>query len=239
MNYNIKDAQGILVDYRIDDEVKVFLNTLGREIFYTDKVDFVMDEVAGHPDIFACPVKNATVFEPRLFNLYKEKLKDYNIVLGNKNLAKSYPEDVAYNVAIVGEFAIGKLSSVDKNLLELIHTEGYRFINVNQGYSKCSITIVNETSIITADTSIALACERFMDVKLIAQEENILLGKFYGFIGGASFGLGEKLIFFGDYKTHKDYKAIEEFCESKGVVPISIGEGNLKDYGGIVPLYKY
>ena len=58
-------------------------------------------------------------------------------------------------------------------------------INVSQGYSKCSLCIVNENSVITEDDGIAEVLKRHnMDVLKISAGDVLLSGLDYGFLGG-------------------------------------------------------
>ncbi|MGL5439071.1 MAG: DUF6873 family GME fold protein [Filifactoraceae bacterium] len=238
MNFNISEAQGMIVDYRVDESTRRFLETLDKEIFYTFESKRTMKAVNGHPDMLACAINKITVVDMKFLELYKERLSDYNVISGESKLAPNYPYDIAYNVAIVGNFAIGKIKHIDKILLDEIKKADYTIVDVNQGYAKCSIAIVDEKSVLTSDRSIIKACNEILNVGVVENDEGIVLDNMYGFIGGASFTLGKRLIFFGDYKTHRDKNFIKKFCEERGVEPISIGNGRLKDYGGIVPLYK-
>ena len=119
-----------------------------------------------------------------------------------------------------------------------IEKNNIKKINVNQGYSKCSICIVDENSIITSDNGIYNECIKHnIDCLLIRQGYIDLFNMDYGFIGGCS-GLlcNDELSFYGDIKKHPDYKKILHFVKSKNKKIISLSDENLLDLGSIIPL---
>jgi hypothetical protein len=69
---------------------------------------------------------------------------------------------------------------------------------VKQGYTKCSLVVVDEKSVITSDMGLAAALQRFeIDVLLISQGHVALPGLQYGFLGGASGRAGDEILFNG------------------------------------------
>ncbi len=148
----------------------------------------------------------------------------------------SYPQCVKLNVAIVGKNAIGNFKYSDPNLLEYLQKNDYNMINVNQGYSKCSVCVVSENAIITSDSGIAKSAEKNnIDVLKISPGNIQLCEKYGGFIGGASFLKSRsELVFFGNIDTHPDSKNIRDFCQSHEVKVINLTNEKLLDIGGVV-----
>lgn len=62
--------------------------------------------------------------------------------------------NIHYNVAIVGRYAIHNFKYTDKNILDYIEKNNLIKINLNKGYLKYSICIVDENSIIIYDERI-------------------------------------------------------------------------------------
>jgi len=93
------------------------------------------------------------------------------------------------------------------------------FIDVKQGYSKCSICVVDENSVITADQGIAkkISKEKGPDCLLISPGHIILERHEYGFIGGSCGLIGNEIVFNGDISLHPDFKRISNYIKSRGL----------------------
>lgn len=149
-----------------------------------------------------------------------------------------YPYDCAVNAAFVGDNVICRQDILEEKLKKYIIGNNYKIINVNQGYSKCSVCVVDDNSIITEDESIKNACEMSgIDVLLIKKGFVKLDGFDYGFIGGASFKLDNKtLAFIGKIENHPDFQSVKDFLNKKEIVYISLGNTVLTDIGSVIPL---
>ena len=83
-------------------------------------------------------------------------------------------------------FIFGKESNASRYIINYAKQSGKRFVNVNQGYSKCSVAKVSEKAAITADSSLYKAMtEQGIDVLLISQGNITLKGYDCGFIGAS------------------------------------------------------
>jgi hypothetical protein len=58
----------------------------------------------------------------------------------------------------------------------------------------------------------------------------------YGFIGGASGVVGNRVYFFGNLDLHPDAKIIGEAITSEGFIPVSLSDEELSDFGGIIAI---
>lgn len=158
-----------------------------------------------------------------------------------KSIIKSpYPNDVYLNAARLGKYLICNPKLVAREILAAAEYDGLKIISVNQGYSKCSICVINELSIITDDRGIAHACEsKGINTLLISKGSIKLNGHNYGFIGGCT-GLIDKnrLAFCGNINKHKDYNQILNFLNKHGIEPVNLYEGDLLDIGGILPIMQ-
>ena len=85
---------------------------------------------------------------------------------------------------------------------------GLELIPVKQGYAKCSLCIVSENAVITADEGLAYTlCRAGLDVLKIIPGCIRLPGYGYGFIGGCCGKLdAATMAFAGDPLTHPDGK---------------------------------
>lgn len=143
----------------------------------------------------------------------------------------TYIHDCALNVCIAGEYVIAcpeyaHVLPKDKTL-----------IAVRQRYTRCSVCIVDEHSIITADPGIARACSGKLDVLCITPGFIELPGFDYGFIGGASFKPSRnEIAFTGTLDEHPDKERIEAFLKERGVCPVYLTEDKCFDCGSAVLL---
>ncbi|MBE7030753.1 MAG: hypothetical protein E7409_04910 [Ruminococcaceae bacterium] len=225
-----------LVDYRLPESICEGLQRQGITLVRTFAHPDLPEGLNGHPDLQICHVQeNHAVCAPGLEEYYWEKLLPYGISVmpGKQMLGGTYPQDAAYNVARMGECMVcaktreASLSAFAKTV-----------ILVRQGYVKCNLCVVNETSVITSDAGIAKALTGYgMDVLCIRSGYIALKGYSYGFIGGAT-GLiaPDCLAFFGRADFHPDYSKIKAFCLQRGVTPVLLGDEPLADYGSLLPL---
>ncbi len=155
-------------------------------------------------------------------------------------LGQTYPYDVLLNVCFLGNKLICNSKTCDASIVTYARNKGYEVIDVNQGYTKCSIAVVDENSIITSDKGIAKECEKYdIHCLLITPGQIELEGYEYGFIGGCCGKIAkDKLFFAGDISLHSDADKINEFLRSKNVKPICIKNKQLVDIGGILPIVE-
>ena len=121
--------------------------------------------------------------------------------------------------------------------MEYCEENNIKIINVNQGYCKCSICLINQNSIITEDQSICNALKDKFDVLKINSGYVQLKGYNYGFFGGCT-GLIDKntLAINGEIKYHKDKDEMISFLKERNVQLVELKSGYLEDIGSIIPL---
>ncbi len=211
--YISKDANKILIDY---------LKEKGCRIRSISSDNIVDKGISNHPDIFLCRMGYHKT-DP-IFFAQKEDLDYY------------YPGDVAFNAACTGKYFIHNTKLTNPQLLQEAKAMGMEIIHVRQGYTKCSIVVVNETSIITYDKGIAAACSAYpeLDVCLVRPGFVRLDGYDTGFIGGASGRIGNEIIFNGKLSAHPDFEKIVQFVESKGLFVKYFEQYELTDIGSIL-----
>lgn len=237
-----KEVTHVLADGRISAEAQKSLNKLGISVIKTSRHIALYDAIAYHPDIVFNHVGgNSAVYTPGIDPSILEELLGlgFDLIKGHTVLKSVYPLDIPYNAARIGDFVIHNLKYTDTVLLDAFEQQGLKLINVNQGYSKCSVSIVDERSIITADKGIAQEAEkRGLDVLLIDNDENIELpGLDRGFIGGATGLIGHKLwALNGKLENLKCCKQITEFLDNRGVTSVSLTQGAVIDIGSIIPI---
>ena len=235
-----KCSGGVIVDYRIGEESINELNRLGIKALKSCQIPSLYDAVCGHPDMQIHHFGgNRFVCAPEAFEHYTKLLPDADIIKGSKPLTAAYPDDICYNAAAFGNYLICNTVSTTIEISSEYQRRGQTILNVKQGYSKCSICVVNDNAIITADEGIyKTALENKIDVLKISEGFISLKNMSYGFIGGAT-GLiaHDALAVNGDIKTHINSADIISFCKNHGVEVVSLKKGEIEDIGSILPIF--
>ena len=156
------------------------------------------------------------------------------LTLSDEPTGEKYPLDVLFNACLVGNRLICNYKTVSKLILDAAQCSGCEIISVPQGYTKCSVTVVSDNAVITADKAIAAACKNAgIDVLEISEGHISLPPYDFGFIGGASGACGDNVYFCGSLDSHPDGDKIEEFCKKHKKSATSLGDGILQDVGSI------
>ena len=204
-----------------------YLQSLGHRIRFMQPVSNVAAPVACHPDMYLCNL--GTCDESPVFH-------------GNtKILDSEYPGDVRYNACCTGRYFIHNLKYTAPELLQFCHLmvsgsgKALTAVDVSQGYARCSIVPVTETSIITYDQGITKACRKAgLEVLLIRPGHVLLPGYREGFIGGTCGRIGNQILFNGDLSAHPDFNAIRTFIKEKGLSCVWFDSYPLTDIGSII-----
>lgn len=230
----------IMVDERMRQIEKMKLEELGYEIIEIKKNDKVYPEISSHVDIYTCKIGEKIVVEP---SQYVNMAKMSNIIKGNEEIEAQYPYDIKYNVCTIGKKALHNFKYTDTVLKEELIKQGYELINTTQGYTNCSIAIINENSAIVTDKGLYKILKKYnVEVLYLEYEPDIKLlnsGKYSnrkGFIGGAISRIGDKIIVFGDLNKIDINGKIREFINKKGTQIIDFQGLDVIDYGGIVEI---
>ncbi len=154
----------------------------------------------------------------------------------------TYPCDTGGNVCFFGKNAVLNRETADPAILKYLDSTDAVQTEVKQGYTKCSICVLDENSIITGDRKTAeKTAEKGIDV-LYSDPSYIKLEGFrHGFIGGCTFKIAyDKLCFTGvlDDFPDDERKKILEFCDKKGIEPVFLSDRPLFDIGGAVPVLE-
>lgn len=154
---------------------------------------------------------------------------------------RTYPEDARMNVCVIGDALIYAEKVTSENIVEYLTNCGIkRKISSRQGYAKCSVCVVDERAIITADSSIAKAARKEgLEVLLIAPGYVNLPGFDYGFIGGAAFKIAKnKLAFTGRLDRHPNRTEIFDFLSARGIEPVFLTDEPVFDIGSGIPILE-
>ncbi|HOS70567.1 MAG TPA: hypothetical protein PL076_10725 [Bacillota bacterium] len=235
------DVSLAMVDYRIRPDIEENLNKVGIECIKTVRCPDLYDAVDGHPDMLMFHIGgNRIVLAPNAYEKMAPMLekKGFAVTKGATWLVRNYPGNIAYNVLRVGEIAFHNIRHTDPEIIKALEKENVKMMNVNQGYTKCSVCILDDKTIITSDEKISEIAEKNGIESFLIKPGGIdLKGLNYGFIGGAS-GLvsKKKIAFSGSLNTLEDNSRLIDYINGKGFEIVQLSKGRLMDYGSILPL---
>jgi len=218
------------------------LKKLSINVLSCQKNLLLENSLACHADMLVYHLGDNKILLSREQMFLQDKLShlDYKVNSISSRIMSPYPSDVFLNAARVGKWLICNIKTTAPEILSAADEMSLEIIAVKQGYTKCSICVINENTIITDDNSIYNASKaKGIDVLLIRKGSIKLKGHEYGFIGGCT-GLIDKtkLAFCGDYKKHDDCRSIDKFLDKHGIEPVVLLEGELHDIGGILPILQ-
>ncbi|MBE6747756.1 MAG: hypothetical protein E7557_00815 [Ruminococcaceae bacterium] len=221
-------------------EAIALLNNWGIEVISVEKSNKLDEEIASHADLsFSYCDEKMAVISPNQSDLIKKMIElGCRVEVAEFEPFSPYPNDVLFNQTFLGDYFISKLDSASDIVKSIAKNSNLKFINTKQGYSKCSICIVNENAIITEDNGIvSLLKNSQIDVLKIEPDFIYLSDSHYGFLGGASGKLSKDVIFFnGNIEEHPSYLAIKEFLDLHNVKPVYDKSYKLTDIGSIIPI---
>ncbi len=173
---------------------------------------------------------------PYIFSDIRELCPNVKIHFTADKRGAKYPLDCILNALVVGDRIFCKSDSVSSAIIELAERKNYKICHTNQGYPACSALAYGD-KVITADRGLASALtKQGVKVTLISEGVISLPPHDYGFIGGASGVVGNKVYFFGDIMSHPDGELICKLILDDGYLPISLSDEPLRDFGGIISL---
>ena len=196
--------------------------------------------VSSHADMLLFPLEDKIFISKGYAGVCLDELKiikdyGYTVVLCDGEPRNEYPYDILFNIALVGNNAIGNLRYADRTVMEYLIKNQYSTHTVKQGYAKCSSVILGDKAVISADSGILSAARAIgVDTLHIENSPTVSLeGYDYGFLGGACGYFDTTLYFCGDISLHPEYEQMSSFCEKHGISLCSLCENQLYDVGGI------
>lgn len=223
----------IFVDYRAPAQVLDRLSDYGRVIpFRTEGITY--DSISGHPDVFMCSVGDDLVLAPNIPEAYITLLKEENIPfrIGEHPVGAVYPWTASYNASVGAGMLIHRSKLSDPGIIEL--ASGMEFIDVQQGYSRCSCLILPCGHVITSDQGIAKALDlRGISHTHVDPVDIILPGQVHGFIGGCMGIIKDKLMVMGSLSALVNADELYTRISESGLEVVELYEGPLFDGGGI------
>jgi len=233
----------LIVDSRITNKCEVSLLKEGYTLLKLPKDKRLGESVSSHPDtvLFYLDGEIITTADycddaPYIFSDIREFCPNIRINFTADERSAKYPDDCIMNALTIGNKIFCKSDSISKAIIEMAKLLGYEIHHTNQGYPACSVLAFGNNAI-TADRGIGAVLEKNGVCVTYITEGGISLPPHeYGFIGGASGVVGNKVYFFGDIMKHTDGDIICKVIKNAGFIPISLSDEALSDFGGIIPL---
>lgn len=188
--------------------------------------------VETHTDMLLCTADNLLfIHKDYLFNT-----NDFDKIIEiDEAISSKYPNDVLLNIAVVGKNVFCNTKYASKTILTHLNENGYTVNHVAQGYAHCSICIVSQCAIITADKGIYNTAHSIGIDALLISEGHISLDPYeYGFIGGATGATNDAVYFCGSLRHHPDGEKMRTFIENHGKSVIELCDAPICDVGGIL-----
>lgn len=237
----------LIIDERMRQIEKEKLKELGYGLIEIKQSEKVYREISSHVDIFTCKIGEKLIVEPSQYNYIKNQLQVENEVeQGNESIEEKYPFDIKYNVCTIGKKALHNFKYTDSKTKEELKNQGYELINTTQGYTNCSIAVIDENSAIVTDKGLYKILQKYdidvlylqyeLDIKLL---NNNVYSTRKGFIGGAISRIGNNIIVFGDLNKIDQNEQIRKFIEKRNLNIIEFIGLDVIDYGGIIEIKSY
>jgi radical SAM superfamily enzyme len=226
----------IIADKKLPLPAKNVLKTMGEvHLLQTDRM--VYKSISGHPDVFMCQGDECVVVAPGLPEEIQAKLMEtgINIISGQLNPGKAYPDSARYNAVVTDEFIIHNLKITDPAIIGSF--PGRKPLHVNQGYTRCNLLALTNDHFITSDRGIEKALLAESKTVLFVDPAPVRLkGQQYGFFPGCCGILLKEVLINGSLKYHPQGGEIRDFINNSGLVFRELFDGVLTDVGGIFVL---
>lgn len=217
------------VSEQISDKIYAVLSHYVDRIVKIPKFSRLSEPVSSHSDMLLYKLNNSILTHEQYYKMNNKLFSDIDLTLTDEYISDKYPHDILLNVLNLRGVVYGKKDFISR----YIKAETEHIVDLRQGYARCSVCVVTESAVITSDRNIAKSLID-TDVLLIKSGHIGLCGYDYGFIGGASVTIDNKILFFGDITTHPDYESILKFCDKHNVQAVSLSDEMLYDYGAMV-----
>lgn len=223
----------ILADARFPERVLRTLERYGQVVPFSSQ-GVVYEAIAGHPDIFLCPVPGGLVAAPNTPERILEAVESSGIsfILGKAPVGEAYPASARYN-AFVGKDCLLHLFDITDEVI-LAPTQGLEKIAVRQGYARCSLVEAGGLYI-TSDCGIEKALkESGRETFYVDPTPIVLPGQPHGFFGGCTGVWEQQLFLAGSLRHLPEETFLQQTLEQRGITIIELYDGPLWDGGSIL-----
>lgn len=223
------------------DKAKENLSKLG-DVVWLQPSDKAYPSISSHPDIFFfCKDERHCDSVICAKNVDIDLPPEIEVIKGEKEVGKKYPDTVPYNAVGVGNTLIHNMLYTDlsiKNLYGKISTKSAQ-LSVNQGYTRCNLLALDERDFITSDIGIKRVLEaNGCDVFYVDPHQITLPGQDYGFFPGCCGLVDDTVVVCGALKHLKECKELRKFIRRNGMKIIELYDGELVDVGSIFFIRK-
>ena len=239
-NHQINDVV-ILASATMPLKARENLSKMGS-VTWLEPSDKAYPSISSHPDIFFfCKDErhcNSVICAKNVdINLPPE----IEVIKGEKEVGKKYPDTVPYNAVGVGNTLIHNMLYTDlsiKNLYGKISTKSVQ-LAVNQGYTRCNLLALDERNFITSDMGIKRVLEaNGCNVFYVDPHQITLPGQDYGFFPGCCGLVDDTVVVCGALKHLKECKELRKFIRRNNMKIIELYDGELVDVGSIFFIRK-
>lgn len=237
-------AEAVIIGEKYSSLLTNPLKNQGIEPIFVPNNALVDPRLSGHADLSVLHRGGDRLWlAPHLRGSgFADRLSAMGFVLDYPDMQQSdaYPADAQLNLCFCGQFVICNPNVIPSEIVDYLTISEYKIVNCRQGYARCSICVVDEGAIITADRGIGDAAKRAgMDILLIEPGYIALEGFSSGFIGGAAFKISQsKLAFTGKLDGHKNKNEVFDFLKCHGIEPIFLTEMPVFDIGSGIPILE-
>lgn len=236
--------KSLIIDERMRKIEKEKLEQLGYKIIEIKRSEKIYSETSSHVDIFVCQIGKKLIIEPSQYDNIKNQISsEFKIEQGNESVEEKYPFDIKYNVCIIGKKAIHNFEYTDSKIRKELENQGYELINTTQGYTNCSIAVIDDNSAIVTDKGLYKILQKHgVDVLYLEYEPNIKLlningySNRKGFIGGVISRIGNDIVVFGDLRKIDKNNIIRDFITKRELNIIEFKGLDVIDYGGVIEI---
>ena len=236
------DAELLIIGEKYLPLLQKPLDSLGIDVLAVPDNRCVDIRLSSHADLSVFHPGGETLYLAAMhkYTDFADKLAQigFDLQFCAESQGEKYPNDAMLNLCALGNSFIYSPKVSDRDVTSYLTGQGRGGISCKQGYCRCSVCIVDEKAIISADKGISAACRsEGIDVLEIQPGFVALEGFDYGFIGGAAFKISsDRLAFTGTLDYHPDKRAILDYLEKHRVSPVFLTEAPLFDIGSAVPI---
>lgn len=220
----------VIIGEKYKEKLQIPLENLGVDCIFLPKNKDIEWQVNSHADMQIIQISHDIfVCEPSI-------CVDFPVIYGKSILKSGYPNNICYNGLKIGNHFFHNLKYTDKMILD--NLKNVNLHNVKQGYSKCSVLIIDDNTAITSDLGMFNALTRAKINTLLIECGHIDLdGYNYGFIGGCGFRLNNQTFCFtGKLNHHPSFNDICSFLSSYNIQIHYLTNDKIFDIGSILPI---
>lgn len=237
------DKKYAIVNYKLSDKEIRRLDEIGIIVYPSDRAQ-TYTAVDSHPDLQLHSISNKIfIYKNASEGLYNfiSKYSNKEIIKCNYEILESYPNNIGLNAISYKNIFLHNTNHTANELLDYVKSNNYKIVNVKQGYTGCTSSLIGEKFLLTNDKKISTKGIELKLKTLYLESGDIRLESFpYGFIGGATkfvkIDNRNILISFGSMKRYKHFNLINDFFNKNNfkIEYYNLNDNELEDCGSMV-----